>query len=215
MKKWGIMASCQRENGLLLCWGLSLDLSFLGPSCKRQTIQQSRGPGFFIFFFFTLVACVATRNEELGLFHAWLGPASITKNNGELPCLLASSSQVHGRGAWFFQFFFFPWATVRVKFLTCVCCSWNESGSGGLFFFFFFDLQCPPFLLSYTFILDFGVKTDRIMLDTWIKQQKGGKNYSTQYSRLVSYGSTDWASTCLPTQIGRDGGLSGVYGRSW
>lgn len=53
---------------------------------------------------------------------------------------------------------------MRVKFLTCVCCSWNESGSGGLFFFF--DLQCPPFLLSYTFILDFGVKTDRIMLDT-------------------------------------------------
>ena len=106
MKKWGIMASCQRENGLLLCWGLSLDLSFLGPSCKRQTIQQSRGPGFFNFFFFTLAACVATQNEELGLFHAWLGPASITKNNGELPCLLASSSQVHGRGAWFFQFFF-------------------------------------------------------------------------------------------------------------
>lgn len=44
---------------------------------------------------------------------------------------------------------------------------------------------------------------------------KAKKNYSTQYSRLVSYGSTDWASTCLPTQIGRDGGLSGVYGRNW
>lgn len=43
---------------------------------------------------------------------------------------------------------------------------------------------------------------------------KEGQNYITQYSRLVSYGSTDWASTCLPTQIGRDGGLSGVYGRN-
>ena len=48
-----------------------------------------------------------------------------------------------------------------------------------------------------------------------MKRMKAIKNYSTQYSRLVSYGSTDWASTCLPTQIGRDGGLSGVYGRSW
>ena len=43
---------------------------------------------------------------------------------------------------------------------------------------------------------------------------KKAKSYSTEYSRLVSYGSTDWASTCLPTQIGRDGGSSGVYGRS-
>lgn len=213
MKKWGIMASCQRENGLLLCWGLSLDLSFLGPSCKRQTIQQSRGPGFFNFFFFHFGGLCGNTEWGIGSFSRLTWTCKYNKKQWRIALFACKFKPSTWEGGLIFSIFFFPWATVRVKFLTCVCCSWNESGSGGLFFFF--DLQCPPFLLSYTFILDFGVKTDRIMLDTWIKQQKGGKNYSTQYSRLVSYGSTDWASTCLPTQIGRDGGLSGVYGRSW
>ena len=47
------------------------------------------------------------------------------------------------------------------------------------------------------------------------KKKKKKKNYSTRYSHLVSYDSTDRASTRLSSQIGRDAELSGVYGRSW
>jgi hypothetical protein len=46
-------------------------------------------------------------------------------------------------------------------------------------------------------------------------KKERGKSYSTQYSHLVSYDSTDWASTWLSSQIGRDTERSGVYGRSY
>jgi hypothetical protein len=42
-----------------------------------------------------------------------------------------------------------------------------------------------------------------------------GKNYSTQYSRVVPHHSTDCAITSLTSEIGRDPVLSGVYGRSY
>ena len=41
-----------------------------------------------------------------------------------------------------------------------------------------------------------------------------GKNYSTQYSRVVPHHSTDCAITSLTSEIRRDPVLSGVYGRS-
>jgi hypothetical protein len=47
------------------------------------------------------------------------------------------------------------------------------------------------------------------------KEKKNCKNYSTQYSRVVSHRSTDWAITSLTSEIGRDPVLSGVYGRSY
>lgn len=43
---------------------------------------------------------------------------------------------------------------------------------------------------------------------------KKRQNYSTQYSQVVTYPSTDCASTSLTSEIGRDPVLSGVYGRS-
>lgn len=47
-----------------------------------------------------------------------------------------------------------------------------------------------------------------------VQQREKKKSYSTQYSHLVSYDSTDWAITWLSSQIGRDTERSGVYGRS-
>jgi hypothetical protein len=43
----------------------------------------------------------------------------------------------------------------------------------------------------------------------------GGKNYSTQYSRVVPHHSTDCAITSLTSEIRRDPVLSSVYGRSY
>jgi hypothetical protein len=41
------------------------------------------------------------------------------------------------------------------------------------------------------------------------------QNYGTRYSRVVSHRSTDRASACLTSGIGRDLVLSSVYGRSY
>ena len=41
------------------------------------------------------------------------------------------------------------------------------------------------------------------------------KNYSMQYSHVVSHHSTDCTNTSLTSGIGRDPVLSGVYGRSY
>ncbi len=40
------------------------------------------------------------------------------------------------------------------------------------------------------------------------------QNYSTRYSHVVSHRSTDRASACLTSGIGRDRVLSYMYGRS-
>lgn len=125
---------------------------FSAPPAKGKPFNRAGGLVFSIFFFFTLAACVATQNEELGLFHAWLGPASITKNNGELPCLLASSSQVHGRGAWFFQFFFFREQPCESSFwLVCVAVG-TSLDRGACFFFSICSVlhSCYLILLYWT-----------------------------------------------------------------
>ncbi len=41
------------------------------------------------------------------------------------------------------------------------------------------------------------------------------KNYSTQYSHVVTHQSTNWAITSLTSEIERDPVCSGMYGRSW
>lgn len=48
-----------------------------------------------------------------------------------------------------------------------------------------------------------------------LKDPKSAKNYSTQYSHVVSHHSTNCASTSLTSGIGRDPVCSSVYGRSW
>ena len=42
-----------------------------------------------------------------------------------------------------------------------------------------------------------------------------GKNYSTQYSHVVTHHSTNWAITSLTSEIRRDLVGSSMYGRSW
>lgn len=44
-------------------------------------------------------------------------------------------------------------------------------------------------------------------------KEKKSKEYSTQYSRVVTHHSTDCAVTSLTSEIGRDPVLSGAYGR--
>ena len=153
-------------------------LSFLGPSCKGKPFNKAGGLVFSIFFssLWWPVWQHGTRNRVF--FHAWLG--LWVQNNGDLPCLLASSSQVHGRGAWFFHFFF-PWATVGAKFLTCVCvcvcvcCSWNESGSGGLFSSFSICsvLHSCYLILTLDFLSQNQSNPTRFMLH--IKQHQKGR----------------------------------------
>lgn len=53
----------------------------------------------------------------------------------------------------------------------------------------------------------------RLVIKT--RQQKQKKNYSTQYSRVVSHRSTNLAIACLTSGIGRDRVLSYMCGRSW
>ena len=88
-------------------------------------------------------------------------------------------------------------------------------------------LNSPPFLPyisqrcqyrpGYTRLFSIPPLTQRIFLIFEKgKEEKGkkSKNYSTQYSRVVSHRSTDCAITSLTSEIGRDPVLSGVYGRS-
>lgn len=187
---------------------------FSAPPAKGKPFNKA-GALVFSFFFFHFGGLCGNTEWGIGSFSRLTWTCKYNKKQWRIALFACKFKPSTWEGGLIFSIFFFFREQPCESSFWLVCVAVGTSLDRGACFFFFFDLQCPPFLLSYTFILDFGVKTDRIMLDTWIKQQKGGKNYSTQYSRLVSYGSTDWASTCLPTQIGRDGGLSGVYGRSW
>ena len=53
----------------------------------------------------------------------------------------------------------------------------------------------------------------QLLKQNFLKHSKN-KNYSTQYSRVVSHHSTDRAVTSLTSEIGRDPVVSSAYGRS-
>jgi hypothetical protein len=46
-------------------------------------------------------------------------------------------------------------------------------------------------------------------------KKQGGKNHSTQDSRVVPHRGTNWAALWLTAQIGRDAVLSKSYGRGY
>lgn len=52
------------------------------------------------------------------------------------------------------------------------------------------------------------------MVKSFIEWQQKSKNYSMQYSHVVTHHSTNCTSTSLTSGIRRDPVLSGVYGRS-
>lgn len=49
----------------------------------------------------------------------------------------------------------------------------------------------------------------------WYQTKSYKKNYSTQYSQVISHPSTNCANISLTSEIGRDPVYSNVYGRSW
>lgn len=104
--QWGIMASCQRENGLLLCssWGFESGLFFLGPSCKGKPFNKAGGLVFS--FFFALVACVATRNDESGLLFSRLTWTCKWKKQWRFALFACKFKSSTWEGGLIFSFFF-------------------------------------------------------------------------------------------------------------